>query len=71
MQSAKDKHGEDEFNAKLFIGNLDQEVDEKTLYDTFAQFGAVLSAKVNHCAASTFTQLQHALVLSVTQRLGS
>jgi len=34
------------FSANLFIGNLDPDVDEKTLYDTFSQFGAVLSAKV-------------------------
>jgi len=34
------------FSANLFIGNLDPDVDEKTLYDTFSRFGAVLSAKV-------------------------
>jgi len=46
-RAAKQSAGEDgEFNAKLFIGNLDMEVDEKQLFDTFAQFGAVLSAKV-------------------------
>lgn len=34
------------FSANLFIGNLDPDTDEKTLYDTFSRFGAVLSAKV-------------------------
>lgn len=34
------------FSANLFIGNLEPEVDEKMLYDTFSAFGAVLSAKV-------------------------
>ena len=45
-RAAKDKQGDEEYHAKLFVGNLDVEVDEKTLYDTFAQFGPVLSAKV-------------------------
>lgn len=34
------------FHAKLFIGNLDQSIDEHTLYELFVQFGAVLSAKL-------------------------
>jgi len=34
------------WGANLFIGNLDTEVDEKLLYDTFTQFGAVLAVKV-------------------------
>ena len=45
-RAAKDRQGDEEYHAKLFVGNLDAEVDEKTLYDTFAQFGPVLSAKV-------------------------
>ena len=45
-RAAADKQGDEEYHAKLFIGNLDAEVDEKLLYDTFAQFGPVLSAKV-------------------------
>ncbi|KAM0682379.1 Splicing factor 3B subunit 4 [Mitosporidium daphniae] len=32
--------------ANLFVGNLDSEVDEKMLYDTFSSFGNVLSANV-------------------------
>lgn len=28
--------------ANIFVGNLDPEVDEKTLYDTFSAFGVVL-----------------------------
>jgi len=43
--AAKDKKQE-EFFANLFIGNLDPEVDEKMLHDTFSRFGAVISCKV-------------------------
>ncbi|CAE8604673.1 unnamed protein product, partial [Polarella glacialis] len=32
--------------ANLFIGNLEPEVDEKMLYDTFSAFGVLLFAKV-------------------------
>lgn len=32
--------------ANLFIGNLDPDVDEKMLYDTFSSFGLILSTKV-------------------------
>eukprot|EP00743_Colponemidia_sp_Colp-15_P003046 GILK01003292.1.p1 GENE.GILK01003292.1~~GILK01003292.1.p1 ORF type:complete len:313 (-),score=38.01 GILK01003292.1:178-1077(-) len=35
-----------EVGANLFIGNLDPEVDEKLLYDTFSAFGAVLTTKI-------------------------
>jgi splicing factor 3B subunit 4 len=28
--------------ANLFIGNLDPEVDEKLLYDTFSAFGVIM-----------------------------
>jgi len=35
-----------EVGANLFIGNLDQEVDEKLLHDTFSSFGNILSTKV-------------------------
>lgn len=28
--------------ANVFIGNLDSEVDEKLLYDTFSAFGVIL-----------------------------
>ena len=34
--------------ANLFIGNLDPEIDEKLLYDTFSAFGVILETpKVN------------------------
>ena len=33
--------------ANLFVGNLDVDLDEKTLFDTFSSFGNVVSAKVN------------------------
>jgi splicing factor 3B subunit 4 len=35
-----------EVGANLFVGNLDPEVDEKLLYETFSNFGPVLSTKV-------------------------
>jgi RNA recognition motif-containing protein len=31
-----------DIGANLFIGNLDPEVDEKLLYDTFSAFGVIL-----------------------------
>jgi len=43
--AAKDTKQE-EFFAKLYIGGLDQEIDEKFLFDTFSRFGAVLSCKI-------------------------
>ena len=45
-RAAADKHSDDQYHARLFIGNLDSSVDEKQLYDTFSQFGALLSARV-------------------------
>lgn len=36
--------------ANVFIGNLDSEVDEKLLYDTFSAFGVILQTpKVLYC----------------------
>jgi splicing factor 3B subunit 4 len=43
-KASADKQRNVEIGAELFIGNLDPMVDEKTLYDTFLQFGALLSA---------------------------
>lgn len=43
--SAQEK-GTPEVGANLFVGNLDPQVDEKTLYDTFSAFGTVLHAGV-------------------------
>ena len=35
--------------ANIFIGNLDPEIDEKLLYDTFSAFGVILQTpKVMH-----------------------
>lgn len=36
-----------DIGATLFIGNLDPEVDEKMLHDTFGAFGTVIQSKVN------------------------
>lgn len=35
-----------EVGANIFIGNLDSDVDEKMLYDTFSAFGVILSTKI-------------------------
>ena len=41
--------------ANLFIGNLDPEIDEKLLYDTFSAFGVILETpKVNSPQALAF-----------------
>jgi len=44
-KSSQDKKT-NEVGANLFIGNLETEVDEKQLYDTFSAFGVLLFAKV-------------------------
>lgn len=44
-KASQDKRTQ-EVGANLFIGNLDPEVDEKMLYDTFSSFGMILSTKV-------------------------
>lgn len=33
--------------ANLFVGNLDAEVDEKLLFDTFSAFGVILQVGLN------------------------
>lgn len=40
MQASSDRHVFD-VGANLFIGNLDPDVDEKMLYDTFSAFGTL------------------------------
>lgn len=42
-KSSQDKTTPD-VGANLFIGNLDSDVDEKLLYDTFSAFGVVVGA---------------------------
>merc|ERR1712224_594196 len=44
-KSSQDKKT-NEVGANLFIGNLEPEVDEKMLYDTFSAFGVLLFAKI-------------------------
>ncbi|KAH8733185.1 hypothetical protein GQ44DRAFT_766240 [Phaeosphaeriaceae sp. PMI808] len=43
-KASADKQKNVEIGAELFIGNLDGMVDEKTLYDTFGQFGPLINA---------------------------
>lgn len=45
-KASKDGKGEEDIGANLFIGNLDPEVDETMLYDTFSAFGSIISAKI-------------------------
>ena len=44
-KAAQDKR-QFEVGANLFVGNLDVEVDEKKLYDTFNSFGTILTTKI-------------------------
>ena len=41
LQAASNSKNLD-IGANLFIGNLDPEIDEKLLYDTFSAFGVIL-----------------------------
>ena len=43
-KASADKQKNVDIGAELFIGNLDQMVDEKALYDTFGQFGPLINA---------------------------
>lgn len=45
-KASQDKRIQD-VGANLFIGNLDIEVDQKLLYDTFSNFGMIISTKIN------------------------
>jgi splicing factor 3B subunit 4 len=44
-KASQDKRAQD-VGANLFIGNLDPEVDEKMLYETFGNFGMIISTKI-------------------------
>lgn len=44
-KASQDKRTQ-EVGANLFIGNLDAEIDEKALYETFSAFGHILSTKI-------------------------
>jgi splicing factor 3B subunit 4 len=46
VNKAQKDAAEERITANLFIGHLDTTVDEKLLYDTFSQFGTVVSANV-------------------------
>ncbi|UPX12346.1 Spliceosome-associated protein 49 [Ascochyta rabiei] len=43
-KASADKQKNVEIGAELFVGNLDSMIDEKTLYDTFGQFGQLAQA---------------------------
>jgi len=42
-KASADKQKTLEVGAELFVGNLDQLVDEKVLFDTFSRFGSLTS----------------------------
>lgn len=44
-KASQDKRTQ-EVGANLFIGNLGQDVDEKQLYETFSNFGMIISTKI-------------------------
>lgn len=45
-KASQDKKSQD-IGANIFVGNLDAEVDEKRLFETFSCFGTVISARIN------------------------
>ncbi|ROW05969.1 hypothetical protein VPNG_08482 [Cytospora leucostoma] len=42
-KASADKQKPTDIGAELFVNNLDQQVDEKILYDTFSQFGTLVA----------------------------
>ena len=46
-KASQDKKSND-VGANLFVGNLDSELDEKLLYDTFSAFGVVITTPEDH-----------------------
>ena len=44
-KASQDKRTQ-EVGANLFVGNLGQDVDEKQLYETFSNFGMIISTKI-------------------------
>jgi splicing factor 3B subunit 4 len=43
-KASADKQKPTDIGAELFVNNLDQQVDEKILFDTFSQFGTLVTA---------------------------
>ena len=72
LQASSDKKQLD-VGANLFIGNLDENVDERLLYDTFSAFGVMATtAKVcPRLRVNVFPYSRIAFRLLVTQVVGS
>ena len=45
-KASQDKKSQD-IGANIFIGNLDIEVNEKMMHETFSSFGNIVSARIN------------------------
>ena len=57
--------------ANIFIGNLDPEVDEKLLYDTFSAFGVILTTpKVRYTQLGLCYFLRPTTKSAASYRLG-
>ena len=50
--------------ANIFIGNLDPEVDEKLLYDTFSAFGVILTTPKVYMTALVNIHLHRLIFLN-------
>jgi RNA recognition motif-containing protein len=70
MQASSDKKQLD-VGANLFIGNLDENVDERLLYDTFSAFGVMATTAKVRLSRGTPDTCTHPLIyrLLVTQLL--
>lgn len=55
-KATSEKSQEMDVGANLFVGNLDPEVDEKILYETFSSFGSMLQPKISRDQNSGFSK---------------
>ncbi|KAM7516272.1 hypothetical protein LguiA_005855 [Lonicera macranthoides] len=66
-KASQDKKSLD-VGANLFVGNLDPDVDEKLLYDTFSAFGVIVTnPKVKSLTYDSFYKFGSVFLVNVTQ----